>query len=206
MKKNALSVALLLGAAMLAPVSAAQEIRAITEDGRKVVLTPDGKWRFDNRAKAGGAAPADTGGSPYQTSVRKISLSFNAAEWSMFPKREGEAHNKRMLQHKSLPIYAMVIADEIPATTEALKNIIFTNAESGGFTTTTLVDQLKPLSGKQVGELRFLATNKGVEFIFSSHYYADEDGNVQLMCYTAQSLFHKYQADCEKLLNGLVIK
>ena len=187
------------------PVSASVPTAKVSVVVRMVLLRPDGKWRFATRAMQIGAGRADAG-SPYQTSVGKVSLAFNASEWSMFPRREGEANNKRMLQHKSLPIYAMVIADEIPASTEALKNIILTNATSAGFATTTLLDQQKQVSGRQVGDLRFVASNKGVEFVFSAYYYADEDGNVQVMCYTAQALFHKYQGDCEKLLNGLTIK
>jgi len=204
MKHTALSAALALGALLTAPLASAQDIRAVTEDGRRVVLSQDGKWRFDTKARAG---VVTEGGSPYQTSVKKISLNFNTNEWTLMPKREGEASNKRMFQHRNLPIYVLAIADELPASNESLKAAIFTNAASGGFTTTTLIDQTKQISGHQVGELRFAAANKsGLEFVFSSYYYADEDGNVQLMCYTAQSLFHKYQAECEKLLNGLSIK
>lgn len=162
-----------------------------------------GAGRRAPRADARAGARAQ----PFQTSVKKITVNFNTNEWTLMPKREGEASNKRMFQHRSLPIYSMVIADELPASNESLKSAIFSNAASGGFTTTTLIDQSKQISGHQVGELRFAAANKsGMEFVFSSYYYADEDDNVQLMCYTAQSLFHKYQAECEKLLNGLAIK
>ena len=206
MKKTALSAALALATLLIAPLASAQDIRAVTEDGRRVLLGADGKWRFDAKARPG-SATATEGGSPYQTSVKKITLNFNTAEWMLTAKRDGEASNKRLFQHRNLPIYAMVIADELPASNESLKAAIFSNASSGGFTTTTLIDQSKQLSGHQIGEVRFAAANKsGMEFVFSSYYYADEDGNVQLMCYTAQSLFHKYQAECEKLLNGLSIK
>ncbi|MCE4557453.1 hypothetical protein [Pelomonas cellulosilytica] len=208
MNKSVLSAALLLGTALLAPLASAQELRAVTEDGRRVVLLPDGKWRFDNKARPAGAgsAASNDGISPYQTAVKKISMAFNASEWTLTPRRDSEAANKRMFQHRSLPLYAMVIADEMPASNEAMKNVLLTNAASAGFATTTLLDEQKQLSNHQIGNLRFTASNKGVDFVFSAYYYADEDGNVQAVCYTGQALFHKYQADCEKFLSGLVIK
>ncbi len=47
---NAIRTCLLLSLALLSmSAAAASEIRAITEDGRKVILTSDGLWRFDLR-------------------------------------------------------------------------------------------------------------------------------------------------------------
>ena len=47
-------------------------------------------------------------------------------------------------------------------------------------------------SGRGVGELRLAATMQSLDFVFSSLYYADADGNIQVTCYTAQAIFHKY--------------
>jgi hypothetical protein len=186
------------------PAIAAQDLRAITEDGRKVVLSPDGKWKFDNKATS--ASPSIDSASIYQPVVKRFSLNFNPEEWNLTPKRDGEEPNKRSFQHKSLPIYALVVSDELPITTPAMKNIILSNAKSAGAATTVLIDKTQDLGGKEVGYLRFAATMKGLEVVFSSYYYADSDGNIQVMCYTGQSLFFKYEGDCQKFMNGLTIK
>ena len=184
----------------------AEDMRAVTEDGRKVLLAPDGKWRFDLKARVASTGSSATDStSPYQTAVKRFSLAFNQDDWTLLPKREGDAVNKRTFQHKRFPIFGMVISDEMPATTDAMKNAILYNASSAGATTTTLLDQTKKLGDRQIGELRMTALMKGIEFVFSTYYYADEDGNIQVMCYTGQSLFHKYQGECEKFLSGLAL-
>lgn len=183
---------------------AAQDIRAITEDGRKVLLSPDGSWRIDTSLPT--APPALDAGSPYQPSVKKFSVRFNPSEWSLMAKRDDESVTKRVFQHKTLPIYGMVISDEIPTTNDALKNVVISNAKSAGSSMTVLLDETQEISGKSVGLIRFAASSKGYEFVFSTAYYGDGDGNIQVACYTVQPLFFKYQGECQKFLSGLTIK
>jgi hypothetical protein len=197
--------AVVVGAGLTAAYPlAAQELRAITEDGRKVLLEPDGKWRFDGRASPTASLNSDTT-SPYQTSVKRFAVSFNTADWVLLPKREADG-NKRTFRHRSLPLYGMVIADELPAATPAIKSLMLTNARAVGASTTILVDQTRTLGDTEVGALRFAASMDGLDFVFSSHYFANGDGNIQVLCYTAQALFFKYQGDCQKFIDGLQIK
>lgn len=200
MRLHLIPLVVMLGASSLSS-AVAQELRAVTEDGRKVVLFSDGKWQFDSRAST---ATRTLSESPYQTAVKRFSLVFNPDEWRLLPKKDDEP-NRRSLQHKSLPVHALVIADEIPARTETLKDVILYNAKSAGASTTILVDKTESLGSRQVGSIRFAAMMKGMELVFSTYYYADEDGNVQVSCFTGQSLFFKYQGECQKLLNGLAI-
>ena len=111
-----------------------------------------------------------------------------------------------MFRHKALPVYALLVADEIPVRTEAMKNVILDNAASGGFQTQLLVDEIKETNGRNLGYIRMAASAKGVDFMFDGRYFGDTDGNVQLMCYTGQQLFHKYQAECAQFLAGLTIR
>lgn len=183
---------------------AAQDIRAVTEDGRKVLLSPDGRWRFNSNQLA--PTIQSDFSSPYQPSVKKFSFSFNTSEWTLAPKREGDENNKRTFQHKNLPIYGMVISDEMPANIAVMREVIIGNARRAGAETTVLLDETQRIDGKDIGVIRFSANMKGVEFLFSTYYYADQDGNIQITCYTSQSLFSKYQNNCEKFLSGLAIK
>lgn len=202
MRPTTLALLLSLGLTTTA-TQAADELRAVTEDGRKVVLSADGRWRFSNNAPSPAAASSE---SPYQPRVGKFSVAFSTTDWNIAPKGEGEATNKRTFTHKTLPIYAMVISDEIPATPAMMREVILANARAAGASTSILLEQPQQVSGKEAGLLRFAAVLKGLEFVFSSLYYADGEGNIQVTCYTAQSLFFKYQADCQRFLNGLIIK
>jgi len=183
---------------------AAQELRATTEDGRKVILSPDGKWQLNSNQLA--PSVQSDFSSPYQPAVKKFSLNFNTTEWTLPPKRDGGENNRRLFQHKNLPIVGMVISDEMPANTAVMKDVIIGNARQAGADILVLLDEMHHIGGKDVGSIRFSANMKGLEFLFSTYYYADQDGNIQVTCYAAQAQFSKYQSDCEKFLSGLVIK
>lgn len=194
-----------LTAATALPAMSAEELRAIAEDGRKVILSPDGKWKFDNRLPTAPSSTSDAA-SPYQTAVKRFSLNFDTSKWILIPKQDTDEYNKRMFRHKSLPIMAMVIADEIPASKETVRDIIISNANSAATSMTILQEQDKEVGGKTIGAIKFAATLKTLEFVFSNHYYGAEDGNIQVMCYSVQSLFHKYERDCQQFTAGLTIK
>lgn len=191
-------------AAMLAIVGgvAAKDLRAVTEDGRKVLLSADGKWRFDANAPAAAAPASD---SPYRPSAKQFTVAFNPSEWTLQPKRDEDGPIKRGFVHKSLPLHAWVIADEMPASTPTVKTIILGNAKNAGAETTVLLDELVRVGDKEVGSMRMAAALKGMDFVFWTYYFANEEGNIQVTCFTAQALFYKYEAECRKFLATLKI-
>ena len=142
----------------------------------------------------------------YQPTVKKFSVVYNSDTWNLMPHKDGEAPNKRTFTHKTLPIYSMVISDEIPASTTAMKSVVLHNARSIGAEPTILLDQQTDIGGNPVGSIRFAIAPKGLEFVFSVYYFGGPEGNVQVTCYTAQSLYFKYEAECKKFMDGLAIK
>lgn len=186
---------LLSSLALSATAAAAEKIRAVTEDGRKVVLTPDGKWYFDSAASVALKGPV---GESFQPVVKKFRFDDPGADWTLLPKRELDGVHKRTFQHKRFPMYALVISEELPLTTVGMKDLIVFNMQNAGSTVNILVDDLVKVSGRDVGLLKFTASNKGLEFMFSTLYYGDEDGGIQVACYTGQAVFHKYQDACRE--------
>ncbi|MGE5385837.1 MAG: hypothetical protein ACM3SV_08110 [Betaproteobacteria bacterium] len=201
--RRTLSTLLILSAVAL-PAFAAPEMRAITEDGRKVLLSRDGKWRFDSNVLP--ALTPQESGSPYQTAVKRFKVAFSTNDWILLPKKDTDEANKRTFQHKTYPLYAMVIADEMPAATPMVKSVILANAKSTAQSVTVLTDETQQVNGKEVGAIKFAAAVKGLEFVFQTYYYADTDGNIQVTCFTGQTIFFKYQAECQKFLGGLTIQ
>lgn len=199
-------------AAVYASVATAQaaprEVRAMTEDGRRVILSANGTWRLDP-STSGMPSPDPQRlslGSPYQTSVKRFKVGFDTSTWVLVPPRDGEDINKRQFRHKSLPLHAMVIADEIPASNTALHNLILLNAKSAGATPTVVLDEERDQSGQRVGHLRFAASFQGLDYMFATYYFGDADGNIQVTCFTAQAVFFKYQTTCQQFLSGLSIQ
>ncbi|MBB5189673.1 hypothetical protein HNQ50_000383 [Silvimonas terrae] len=187
-----------------AVVAAADTLHGITEDGRKVLLAPNGTWTFDNStASAASVAP---GGSPYIPMVKKFSVNYDVNSWNQSPPKDGESATKRMFMHKTLPLYAVVISDQIPANNASMREVILHNVQSAGATPTIILEKKPVINGKEAGMIRFVASLKGLDFVFNTNYYGDDSGNIQVTCYTGQSLFYKYEAECQKFIDGLTIK
>lgn len=192
--------------AICIPLAHAQEVRAITESGRRVILMPDGRWKYDARVPAPILAQAEQ--SPYQPVVRKFSVAFDTSKWVSVPKKNpDDEFNKKMFRHKTLPIFGVVISDELPATTENIRNLILMNAKApSGVDPVIVLDESRTVGGKTVGAMRFILNIGGVDFMFSNNYYGDNDGNIQIVCYTGQAVFHKYETDCQQFIGGLTIR
>lgn len=186
--------------AWLSLPAVAGEMKAITADGRRVILGEDGRWRFDYKASASRLQISD---SPYRPAVKAFSVSFDTEKWVLVPVNSNEGVGKQTFRHRTLPLYAVVISDEIPVSKEVMRNLII--SKNGATDVKVLVDETKSLKGKEVGSMRFLANRDGIDFVLASYYYGDGRGNIQVMCWTGQPLFYKYQADCQSFLDGLSI-
>ena len=195
----------LLVAAQFSAQAQAADLHAVTEDGQRVILSSDGKWHIDKHAASSVPSLSQ---SPYHTAVSSYTVAFDATQWIPAEKSGNDTEpTKKMFRHKSLPIYGMVIADEIAMTTDSLRNIIITNADKAADTKTTVVlDETEDVKGKTIGSIRFIATKEKVDFLFATHYYASPAGNIQVVCFTSQSLFTKYAEDCKKFISGLTVE
>lgn len=183
------------------------DLRAVTEDGRKVILSPDFKWKFDI-AKPSFAAPlSPTGNVVYQSQVKKFSVTYDTAKWVTEPPKEGDMNpSKKVFKHRTLPVYALVIADELPLTNEKLRNVILINARASGSEPKILMENNKQVNGNNLASIRFTVIAQGIDFLFWTQYLGSDEGNIQIACYTGQSLFFKYEAECQQFLDGFKIR
>ncbi len=187
------------------PSALTTPLRAVAEDGRRVLLMPDGRWHLDKQAGNAAATPrADAVTSPYRTAVKRFSVKYDTRNWIPLPVKEGE-EGKRSFKHRTLPVQAMVIADEVPANNTVLRNIILHNMRNAGAAVTVLIDEERDRGKDKIGYIRLLGSMQGMDYVFTTNYFANSDGNVQVTCLTVQALFAKSQAECQQFIDGLTI-
>ena len=61
------------------------------------------------------------------------------------------------------------------------------------------------VNGKQVMVLMFEGTIQKIPFSYYGYYYSGKQGAIQLVGFTAQSVFPKYEAEFTKFLDGLEV-
>ena len=99
----------------------------------------------------------------------------------------------------------MAITEQITVPMSSLKNIALINGRNAAPDIKVTKEEYRSVNGQQVLMLQLTGTIQGIKFVYFGYYFSGENGTVQLLSYTSQSLFNKYEADMEKFLNGLVM-
>lgn len=189
-------------------VSFSQDIPAITDDGRKVILKKDGTWKFYSATKPaqttsrGSYNKSDEATSMFKAKGDKLLVWYNPVKWHQKKSSDSE---KPTFIHKDGDVYGMVIAERFSMTPDALKEMAIKNAQNAAPDTKVVHEDNRIVNGKKVLCLRMEGTIEGVQFLYYGYYYAGKAGIVQLITYTAQNLYSEYESEMTEFLNGLVI-
>lgn len=180
-------------------LAADKNLRAITEDGRKVILRTDGQWIFDTTQDK--AIPRAS--NVYQTNVPGFSLTYDNTKWKPQP---SDTKGMQVFRHTTYPLFSMAISDEMPATVEAMKSVALYHAKKADPNAKIITEEMRKIGEKDILTLKFMAKIENLPFFYYGNYYANQSGNVQVVCYTSQQLFHKYENECQQFIDGLKIR
>lgn len=199
-----LPVALLLAAA---PAAFAQApTRATTEDGRKVLLYPDGTWKAQPAAPAQGAAGkafARAAAATERIDLLRggMALFVDPAKWRQAP---SEDPAKISFRHATGEAYGMVVAERLAIPLARLKEIAISNAREAAPDVRVSFEESRRVNELEVLAMQMEGTIQGIPFTYYGYYYSGPQGSVQLLTYTGSNLFGEYKPEFEDFLNGLV--
>jgi hypothetical protein len=185
-----------------------QDIRATTENGRKVILKEDGSWKFCNEAERSLAHKKDS----YQKSDKstgvfkakgdKFLIWFDPLKWQQ---KKSADSDKPTFVYKDGDVYAIVLAERIAMTIEALKEFAIKNAKTVAPDIKVTYEEDRIVNGKKVLCMKMDGTIENIPFVYYGYYYSGKVGMVQLITYTSQNLFPEYEPEMTEFLNGMVI-
>jgi hypothetical protein len=185
--------------------------KAKTENGREVILHDDGTWEYANAPKA----PTKTGGAgefkkPAEAVLqykgkrgtfalyllpsvwRRVDNPTNPSAEVQFTRKDGDA-------------FAMVIAERIAVPLDTLKAAALENMKKADKGAKILKEEKRVVNGKEVLCLTMNAQPVGVPITFYSYYYSGNEGSIQVVTWTGQSLFQEMKPEMENFLNGFSI-
>lgn len=185
----------------------AQDMRATTEDGRKVILKKDGTYRVVESPK-----PSALGSQAYQKPVKATAVCKPKGDrfliWydpSVWREEDTTNSTKPSFIHKDGDIRAVDIAERIETSIEALKEIAVNNARQAAPDARVTFEENRVVNGKNLLCMKIEGTIKGIKFVYLSYYYAGRAGIIQHITYAPANLFSEYETDMTNFLNGLVI-
>ena len=188
------------------------QIIAITETGDKVILYNDGSWIYDvsnhvinSEIKTNNKLFKKDKKSTFlvKSKVFNIGVYLNPQDWS-FEKDYNDPTAEYIFNYKNGDLYAMMITEEMEIPLEVLKGIALENGRSAAPDIHIAKEEYRTVNGHKLLMLQLNGTIEGIKFSYYGYYFSNENGTVQLITYTSQSLFNKYKEAAEKLLNGFV--
>lgn len=217
-------LALLLAAALGAGASA-QSVRAVTDDGRTILVHADGTWEeaedqsvLQPRAEAppppapprGSAATAPPPPAPprtVQSASGAYSLRYDASRWTPNQDILGDDDEFGFV----LPFgagYAKVIYEVLPFPVDQFREIVLGNAEAVAIGGVDLVrEEDVEVEGGTVRQLEYeVTTDQGLEITFVNSIYSSETfGSLQLVTWTGTAVADRFRDELLRFHRGLVL-
>jgi hypothetical protein len=213
--------ALIFSSVLSMTVLAQEPATATRDDGRKILLYPDGTWRL-LQDTSGAPSSASTTNAPGITGAKTASkpqdatlfvkaakgpfgVWVNPDKWRQDPLGDSPDPIKITLSNVKGDAYAMVISERISVPADSLTKIAVENAKNVAPDIHIVLEENRVVNGKNVKCLQMEGTTQGVAFTYYGYYYGGSEGTLQVVTYTGTNLFAEFKQDFEDLLNGTQI-
>lgn len=205
MKKTLISLFLLI--LLQGSVHAADSIQATTDDGKKVMLYPDGTWKYADQKATAAAGAKGYAKSPNATKavsgpVQNFKVWINEDKWVQ---KVSDDPTKLSFEFKKGDAYGLMIAERIGMPLASLKKIAVANAQKAAPDVKVVLEEKRIVNGVEVLCMQMNGTIDEIPFTYLGYYYTDKSGSLQLLTYTGQNLFDEYKPELNEFLNGLQI-
>jgi hypothetical protein len=181
-----------------------QEIKAQTEDGKEVILYPDGSWRYRATDQPQPLSSTIKIQSPKKLIVGKrgtYGIRIDENTWRISEVKFNPVA-EFCFAHARGDGYAMIIDEAIQMPLETLKNVALENAKKAVPDAQIIFEEKKTIHNNELLYIKMSGTVQSVPFIYLGYYYSGNAGTIQLITYTAQALFDKFESDCIDFLSG----
>jgi hypothetical protein len=185
-------------------------IKARTESGKDVILSPDGTWKYATDTAPGAhtstsatMTKATNAKAVYKAQHGGFSIWYDESKWMMAPKADDEGRIEFRLKRGDG--YAVAIIEELGMPTSTLKEIAVENAKGAAPDTKVVLEETRTINGKEVVCMKMEGSVKGIPFRYYGYYYGGKAGSIQLLTFTGTQIFPKYEDDFLEFLNGLQV-
>ncbi len=211
MRKTVFAVVLglcVLFAGMAFAMASAQK-KAVTEDGKNVVLYPDGTWKYAEPKATAAGGKGSYSKPEGSTKLLKgkhgtYGMWINESKWQV-SKEPGNEAAEFEINHTSGDAFAMIIAERLTMPLESLRDVALENAKGAAPDAEVVFEEKRTVNGAEVLLMQINGTIMSIPFTYYSYYYTGKAGSMQIITYTGQSLFEEFKPDFEDFLNGFVV-
>jgi hypothetical protein len=193
-------------------LNASSAQKAITDDGKVVILNSDRTWQFEDPSinstpKISVSSKQYTKISSQTFRVKASPTSFgvyiNPDKWTF--SKDKEESNKLLFRPKSKElgdIYAMLVAEGIQVPFESFPAVALENAKKVAPDIKILNREYRVVNGNKILYMELEGSVYSVKFRFIGYYCSNESGTVQLLVYSGSNIVSGKLSEIEEFLNG----
>ncbi len=193
-------------------LSAAAQIKAVTDSGDEVLLYANGTWKYVDTIKNNDAITVNTkefkkpADATFLLKSKFTQAGFwlNPKKWSFEKTTVNAAGEYTFSLKENATVMATVVCEPTGMDIKSLRKIALENMQKAASSFKILNEEYRTVNGLKILKIESEATVEGINFNYINYYYSDSLTTIQFLGFTAKNLIKKYSAQIEELLNGFV--
>ena len=189
--------------------------RALTEDGKEVVLFDNGTWKFVNESDAKALETTITNNNLFEKSRNAsflmkskkmdVGVYFDPKKWKLATQNISPHVEYFFAERSSNDGYfGFMITEKVQiATLKNLKDLIIENVNRNVDYFRLKESEYRTVNGVKVLYIRYAANTKGMDFEYAGNYYINSDGYAGVVGFSSQKMFENSFGAIQELINGI---
>lgn len=206
---------LTFGAFLLCSFSFGQ-IKALTEDGKEVVLFDNKTWRFTNETDEKQQNSIITNDNPFsksedatfllRSSKIDAGIYINPKKWKTSSVKLGSLeYSFEFKKSQNSATMAGLSTDNVPIQTlKNLRDLVLANIQKSVDYFKLINSEYRTVNGNKVIFAEYAANRQGIDFHYVANFYLNENGFCNAIAFTYEKDFEKNKAELLSFINGLV--
>ncbi|UFK98034.1 hypothetical protein [Kaistella faecalis] len=189
--------------------------RALTEDGKEVVLFDNGTWKFVNESDAKALETIITNNNLFEKSRNAsflmkskkldVGVYFDPKKWKLATQNISP-HVEYFFTDRSNTegSFGFMMTEKVQiATLKNLKELIIENVSRNVDFFRLKESEYRTVNGMKVLFIRYAANTKGMDFEYAGYYYINSDGYAGVVGFSSQKMFESNFDAIQELINGI---
>ncbi|WP_312077368.1 hypothetical protein [Chryseobacterium sp.] len=210
MKKIIISTSILLS------LIVKSQTKAMTEDGKEVVLFDNKTWKFVNDSDENTLETINTNNQPFEKAKdatflaksKKVDAGFyyNPKTYKIVQTNFNSPAIEYVFSNTANPnIFALFASENAPVQTlKNLQELVLLSVQRNVTFFKLKEAEYRTVNNLRVLHMKYSANTKGLDFEYIGNYYLTGDGYCSITTYTFANQFEDNKKSMENLLNGLV--
>ncbi|MBI3259538.1 MAG: hypothetical protein HYZ54_08720 [Ignavibacteriae bacterium] len=186
--------------------SYSQNIKATTQEGKEVILSPNGTWKYSdpNMIKTN-SKPASSTKSVKSSVVKGFEFWMDGKKWITAKKKDTE-NAEFQFNHIDGNCSIMIFSDKSYVPADDYSQQFIDNLHTSSPDAKIVNEEKRIINGVDVRFVSVDAVFDKITFRYFICFYSGKKGTTQIISYTPKNIFPEFEKEIIDFMSGFVIK